>query len=316
MDMVLYTGPEDNLKAARKVLGGRFDVRRAEPEPESLEPLFRDCSAFLDASMKVPVTGEMIRGAEKLKIIVTATTGANHIDSVALDERGIPLMTLKGQKEVLRNITSAAEHSWLLLMACARRFGSAVEHVRGGGWNRVEFPGVMLRGKTLGLVGLGRIGSWMARYAEAFGMKVIGYDPFLNELPEGVVKAETMEEIFEGSDFVSLHVHLSPETEGLVGSDLIGRMKTGSILVNTSRGELVDEDALADAVSGGRIAGAGVDVLRGEPDISGNVLWKLSQTHGNVIITPHIGGFCPESVDIVVEFSAKRILDYLGSHGN
>jgi len=307
---VVFLGPENGRLVAEAVLGPAYDLLAPPPKPEPFLEAFRDCLAFLDASMKVPLTAEAIAQAARLKVIVTATTGASHIDQEALAQRGIPLLTLAGQTELLRNLTPAAELSWLLLLACARRLKAALRHVEEGGWERTLFPGIMLRGRTLGIVGCGRLGSWMARYASAFGMEVLGTDPFLDEFPPGI-KPVSLEELLAGSDFITLHVHLSKETRNLLGPERMALIKPGAVLINTSRAELVDQSALIRALEEGRLAACGVDVLSSEPEIAKDPLWQYARDHDNVIITPHIGGFSPDALEKVVDFSARRLLSFL-----
>lgn len=309
MKILVYSGPQENARVVKNMLGSSFDVRTVAPIPEALYKEFEKCSVFLDASMKVPITSDVLTRAAALELVITATTGANHIDQNALKAKGIPLMTLADQKEKLRDITAAAEHSWLLLMGCARRFRAAVRHTEQGKWNRIEFPGIMLKGKTLGIIGLGRIGSWMTRYAHAFGMNVAGYDAYQKKYPDGI-NPVSLEELFRISDFISIHVNLTDENRGMITEELLNSIKPGCIFINTSRSELVNEEALAAGLAAGRIAAAGVDVLWGEPEPVKSPLWRYSQDHDNVVITPHIGGFCPEAVDIVLELSCNRILSF------
>lgn len=311
MRSVVYAGPESSAHVVRRVLGDHFEVHVAQPTPESLLPLLSTASALLDASMKVPIDAAAIEASPELRLISTATTGASHIDADALARNDIELLTLKGQKEVLRELTPAAEHSWLLLMACARRLRPALRHVDDGGWERTLFPGSMLKGKTIGIIGLGRIGGWMARYALAFGMRVLAYDPFAATVAEGI-SLVTLEELLTSADFVTLHVNLDEATRGMIDAGRIGSMKPGAVFVNTSRGELTDEQALVDALVSGHLSAVGVDVLIGEPDPHASVLWRHAQDDDRVVITPHIGGFAPEAVDITVEFAARRILERLG----
>lgn len=310
MRTVVYTGPAASARVAREILGDRFDVVAVDPTPSSLEPALERAEALLDASMAVPITADLIARSPLLRVISTATTGASHIDVTALRAREIPLLTLKGQREVLRELTPAAEHSWLLLMACARKLVPAAKHVEAGEWNRTLFPGAMLRGSTIGIIGLGRIGGWMARYATAFDMKVQAFDPAPVDAPEGVKLVE-LEELLATSDFVSLHVNLSDETRGMLDARLIGTIKPGTVFINTSRAELTDEEALVHALEEGRLAAVGADVLFGEPEPSASPLWRYAQEHDNVLITPHIGGFSPAAVDVTVGFAARRILEYL-----
>lgn len=307
---VVYTGPEASARVVREVLAGRFDVVAVDPTPASLEPALEGAEALLDASMAVPITAELIARSSHLRVISTATTGASHIDEAALEARGIPLLTLKGQREVLRELTPAAEHSWLLLMACARRLVPAAEHAHAGQWDRTRFPGMMLKGSTIGIIGLGRIGGWMARYATAFGMTVQGYDPAPSGVPENVTLV-SLEELLATSDFITLHVNLTDETRGMLTAGLIELMKPGAVFVNTSRAELTDEEALVRALEAGRLSAVGADVLLGEPNPAASPLWRYAQDRDNVLITPHIGGFSPAAVDVTVGFAARRILEYL-----
>lgn len=310
---VVYLGAPDQVAHLRDALGASFTIVNPAPEPDAVRDALTGAVAVLDASMKVRLTREMFAQAPALRIVATATTGSDHIDADALRDRSIPLLTLKGQHDLLRGLTPAAEHSWLLLMAAARRATAAHEAVMRGEWNRSEFPGVMLRGKTLGVIGLGRIGRWMSRYASAFDMRVQAVDPAATDWPDGVTRVD-LETLLATSDFVSLHVHLSDDTRGLLSAERIARLKPGAIVVNTSRGDLIDERALVAALESGRVGGAGVDVLAGEPEIADNPLRLYAMTHDNVVITPHIGGFSPDAVRTVVRFSAGRIVQYL-EHG-
>jgi D-3-phosphoglycerate dehydrogenase len=306
MKRVIYLGAEEGFEATRQALAGAADVVHVAAEAQQVAAALRDADGLLDASMKVKLTPEMLAAASRLKIISCATTGSDHISRDGLAERGLAVRTLKEDPDVLRNITPAAELSWALLMALARRLPAALKHVKDGGWTREEFPGVMLRGKRLGLVGCGRIGGWMARYAGAFGMDVIGHDPFLTTFPDTICKA-TLADVCAQSDFVSIHVHLSPETTGLVTKALIDLLKPGAFLINTSRGAIVDEKALLAALESGRLGGAGLDVLDGEPETANHPLVRYAKMHDNLLITPHVGGFSPDAVRLVCAHAAGKI---------
>jgi D-3-phosphoglycerate dehydrogenase len=167
----------------------------------------------------------------------------------------------------------------------------------------------MLRGRSLGIIGCGRIGQWMARYGHAFGMRCRGYDPYLTAWPEHLIRTD-LPELLAVSDFVTLHVHLTEATRGLLRREHFEAMKPGAVFVNTSRGELVDEAALLDALRAGRLRGAGLDVLAGEPEIADHPLRRYAAEHGNLVITPHIGGYSPDALATVLRFSAGRIRAY------
>jgi D-3-phosphoglycerate dehydrogenase len=309
--ILAYTGPREAQDVLERTLRPHFRVETLAAEPEAVALGLRAASALLDASMRVRITRDMIDAAPHLRVVAAATTGADHIDQAALARRGIPLWTLQGQTELLRLLTPAAEHSWLLVMACARRLRAASAHVLDGGWDRSLFPGIMLRGKRLGLVGCGRIGTWMARYAAAFGMECQGYDPAVSPWPPGITRVE-LDELASTSDVISIHVPLTASTRGLFGPRQFGGVKPGCIFVNTSRGDVIDEAALLESLQEGRVGAAGLDVLSGEPDIAAHPLLAYARTHDNLLLTPHIGGNSPDAVRQVVEFSARRILRHFG----
>ena len=307
---VLYLGPSEALVSARGVLEPMLKVIAPEPTREAVAAHLDHTIAIVDASMKVTFDRAMLDRAPKLRAISTATTGADHIDSQALAERGVSLLTLAGEKEVLHNLTPAAELSWALLMACCRRLRGAMQHVLEGRWVREEFPGIMLKGKVLGLIGCGRIGGWMARYAGAFDVEVVGYDPFVAPWPEQICRTE-LDTLLSTADFISVHVPLNDQTRGMIGAREFELVKRGAILINTSRGAVIDERALLNALIEGRVAAAGVDVLEGEPQVERHPLVEYARAHDNLIITPHIGGFSPDAVKIVVAHAARRILGAL-----
>jgi len=309
MRKVVYWGPAEGQAIVADEMGEGFCVQMAAATVEAVGQAMGDAEVLLDASMKVPLSRQLLEPATELKLIVTATTGADHIDSTYLQTRGIPLLTLKDQQQVINQLTPAAELSWTLLLACARKLRSAIHHVEQGCWNRELFPGIMLKGKTLGLVGCGRLGKWMARYANAFDMRVLGSDPFNKDWPD-YLKPVDLPELMRRSDFISIHVHLTTETRQLIGPKELALVRPGTILINSARGAVVDEDALIAALEDGRIASFGFDVLEGEPHIVHARLWQYAQTHLNCVITPHIGGFSPDALTVVLRFSAQRIVDF------
>jgi D-3-phosphoglycerate dehydrogenase len=307
---ILYLGADIGAEAAEKIAAGRAQILKVPSTSDVVRAAIRDCDAILDASMKVHITDAMIVTAAKLQIISCATTGSDHIERRELTRRGIPVRTLTEDRELLRNLTPAAELSWALLMACARKLPEAINHVKTGGWNREMFPGVMLKGKRLGIIGCGRIGTWMSRYAQAFGMEIVGYDPFISDVSP-LIQPVSLEELVRISDFISIHVPLNEYTEALLSGKHFRAMKTGTILVNTSRGAVIDEKALLDALESKRLRAAGLDVLIDEPDIDKSPLFRYIQSHDNLIITPHCGGFSPDAVSIVCSRAAEKIVEHL-----
>jgi D-3-phosphoglycerate dehydrogenase len=310
---VVFTGPEGALEAVTRVLPDGWQARRVEPEPEAVAAGLRDCAVFIDASMKVRITEAMIAAAPALRVVSTATTGADHIAGGALQARGIPLLTLATEKAFLRQLTPAAELSWLLVMACARQLRPAIQHVLDGHWQRSDFPGLMLKGRVLGVIGCGRIGQFMATYARAFGMHVVGYDPHLDVWPDTIERVDRLD-VARRADIVSIHVPLNDQTRGLVDAEFLAHCRRGVIVVNTSRGEIADEAALLAGLESGQIGAVGLDVLVGEPEIDRHPLVTYARSHANVVITPHIGGFSPDAVGLAVEHATRRAVDALTGH--
>ncbi len=310
MKTILYLGAEVGAVAAREVVADRAEIVVTPSNQKDVQSQITTCDALLDASMKVRITDAMITSAANLKIISCATTGSDHIERGEIKRRSIPVRTLMEDKKLLLNLTPAAELSWALLLTCARMLPAAINHVKSGGWNREMFPGVMLKGKRIGIIGCGRIGTWMSRYARAFGMDIVGYDPLLDDFPPRI-KPVSLAELVRTSDFITIHVPLNKDTKELLSEDLFAILKREAILINTSRGAVVDERALLNALESGRLLAAGLDVLTDEPDIEKSPLFKYAQTHDNLVITPHCGGFSHDAVRIVCRRAAEKIVEYL-----
>lgn len=260
----------------------------------------------------------IIQCGTRLKAVVSATTGLNHIDLEIARERGVKVLSLKGEIDFLKEITATAELTWGLLLALVRRIPAASCHVSGGGWDRDRFLGNQLRDKILGVVGFGRLGSIVADYGRAFRMRVLACDPHVAKVPSWVERV-AISELLEKSDVISLHVSLDKSTAGFFDRYALECVKPNAVLVNTARGELVDEGALIAALENGRIAGAAVDVLAGESAQDPhwpceNALWQYAQTHNNVIITSHIGGVTFESMAESEIFMARKVVRFVNDH--
>ena len=249
------------------------------------------------------VTARVIDAAPRLAVIGRAGVGVDNIDLGAATRRGVIVVNAP-----FANTLSAAEHTLALLLAAARNVPQGYVSLREGRWERAALQGVELHGRTLGIVGLGRIGAEVARRARAFGMRVIGHDPFVSSERAASLGVEltAFGALLADADFVTLHTALHEDTRGLIGRGELGLMKPGAYLINTARGALVDERALHEAVSGGVIAGAAVDVFSEEPAI-GNV---LASTDG-VIVTPHLAASTAEAQDRAAVEVAEQVLDVL-----
>lgn len=260
------------------------------------------------------IDAEILSAAPALSLIVTATTGLNHIDLEAAQARGIEILSLRGKTDFLKDIRATAEHTVGLMLALIRKIPAATTDVILGSWRRDPFQGSELYGKTVGLVGYGRLGKIVARYLRAFDTEVLATDPLL---PEGYgadgIQIVSLAELLRRSDIVSLHVNLSDSTQGFFNADMLARMKPGAMFVNTSRGELIDENALIERLKDGSLSGAALDVLSGENSagMSEHPLVKYAQTHENLIVTPHIGGCTVESMAKTEHFLAQELYGIL-----
>jgi D-3-phosphoglycerate dehydrogenase len=250
------------------------------------------------------VTSELLIQAEKLQVIGRAGVGVDNIDVAGATLRGVVVMNTPDG-----NTISAAEHTLALIMALSRNVHLGHGQMMEGQWNRKELKGTELRGKTLGVVGLGRIGRRVMDYGRALEMQVLGYDPYappqLRDSDE--LRLVELGELLEKSDFISLHVPLNDETRGLISAKELGQMKSTARLVNCARGGVVDEADLAAALNDGTIAGAAVDVYSKEPIADDNPLLKAK----NVLVTPHLGASTKEAQEGVSLAVCQQVADYL-----
>jgi len=246
------------------------------------------------------VTAEVLEAGGDLVAVGRAGIGLDNVDVEAATRRGV--MVINAPES---NVLSAAEHALALMLAQARNIPQAHGALVEGRWERERWEGVELHGKTLGIIGLGRVGSLVAQRAAAFGMRLIAHDPYVTPERARQIGAELLdlEAVFAHSDFVSIHLPKTPETVGLVGKELLAKAKPGLRVVNTARGGLLDEEALADAIASGRIAGAALDVFSTEPCTS-SPLFGLDR----VVVTPHLGASTAEAQDKAGEQIAEQIV--------
>lgn len=245
------------------------------------------------------VSRDMLGLAPQLRAIGRAGVGVDNVDIPAASERGIAVFNAPGG-----NTIAAAELTMALLITVARKVSAAEASLRAGSWDRAAFKGVELRGKTLGLIGAGRIGGEVAIRCQAFGMGVIVYDPYLTEdrADQLGVQLATLDDVLEGGDFISIHVPLTDETRGICGFEAMTKMKPSAFVVNASRGGVVDETALAEALRSGAIAGAALDVYETEPLPDDSPLRDAP----NLVLTPHLGASTAEAqVGVATEVAEK-----------
>ncbi len=275
--------------------------KRLKLTPEEIRVGIADCEGLVVRS-ETKVSAELMDAAKKLRVIGRAGVGVDNIDVPAATARGIVVMNAPDG-----NTITTAEHTMALLVALARNIPQASSSVKAAKWERKKFIGAELQGKTLGIIGLGRIGRAVAARARAFGMKIVAHDPFI--APDQVAESEAapIDEVFERADFLTIHTPLTNETKGIIGAGAFGRMKTGARVINCARGGLIDEAALYDAIKSGKIAGAALDVFEQEPPPADHPLLALDE----VIVTPHLGASTTEAQEGVAFTVAEQMRDYL-----
>ncbi|WP_086819721.1 phosphoglycerate dehydrogenase [Allokutzneria sp. NRRL B-24872] len=271
------------------VFGDEVEVRHVDgTDRPALFAALAEADALLVRSA-TQVDAEALASSNKLKVVARAGVGLDNVDVDAATARGVMVVNAPTS-----NIVSAAEHAVALLLAVARRIPEADASLKDGKWKRSALGGVELNGKTVGVIGLGKIGQLFASRVAAFGVKLIAYDPYVSPARAGQLGIElvSLETLLAQADAISIHLPKTPETKGLIGADELAKTKKGVLIVNAARGGLIDEGALADAARSGHIGGAGVDVFVTEPTTS-SPLFELP----NVVVTPHLGASTAEAQD-------------------
>ncbi len=264
------------------------------------------------ANLKLKLSPELLVHCPKLKVVVTPTTGTDHLPLPYLEERGIKLISLRQSPELLKSITATAELTWGLLLSLIRHIPQSFAAVRQGEWQRDNFIGHQLSGKTIGIIGYGRLGKIVANYARAFGMSVLVYDIATTAtLPAGIISV-SLDELLRKSDIISLHIHLDKQNIGFIGAVEMDKMKKTAIILNSSRGAIIDETALLERLASGRLAGAAVDVIDGEwGDVSHHPMVEYAKTHNNLLLTPHIGGAVYEAQQLAVSHTSEQLKRFI-----
>lgn len=268
----------------------------------SLQEAIADADALVIRSA-TKVTAALLEHATRLRVIGRAGVGVDNVDLEAATQRGIVVMNTPGG-----NAVSVAEHAFGLILAMARQLPFADNSLKTGKWEKKKLKGMEIRGKTLGLIGFGKVGVEVARVGRAFGMDVAAHDPYVSSAfaAEHRVKLMPLGDVLKAADFLSLHTSLTPETEHLLNAQTLAQTKTGVRIINCARGELIDEAALLAALESGHVAGAGLDVFEQEPPPDLRLV-----SHPHVIATPHIAGSTEEAQEIVGVQIAEQVRDYL-----
>lgn len=304
--------PQNYSKAGLEAIRSIADLDAELLDRSSLLERIETCD-LLFVRLKTFVDDEILRRAVRLKAIISPTTGLNHIRLDVAEARGIRVFHLRGEVDFLQTITSTAEHSWALLLALVRAIPTATADVLDGFWQQDVHRGTELQGKSLGILGFGRLGRIVAGYGHAFGMKIRTFDIRAVDTPDYVETCRSIDDLFGSSEVLSVHVPLNVRTAGLIAGNELSKLPDGALLVNTSRGELIDEKALLDALDSGRLRGAAVDVVADEGNYRLNSLIAYARTHSNLLITPHIGGATGEAVEKTDLFVIGRLVNWLES---
>jgi D-3-phosphoglycerate dehydrogenase len=304
-------GEAMKIVLAEKVSPATLAVFAAEPGwevlthdqlPDGLLAALADADALVVRSA-VQADDELMARAPKLRVIGRAGVGVDNIDAEAATRRGIVVMNTPGA-----NAVAVAELTLGMMLALARKLPAANASMHAGKWEKKSLQGMELRGKTLGILGLGRIGLEVAKRAKSFGLEILGSDPFVSAAVarENGIKLVTLDELFAGSDYLTLHVGLTPQTTGVINAKTLAKMKKGVRIINCARGELIEDAALVEALKSGQVAGAALDVFTVEPpkDLPYAAL-------DNVILTPHIAGATAEAQEAVGIQIARQVREYL-----
>lgn len=271
-------------------------------KPDELKSIIGNYEALIVRS-ETQVTADVIKAGGKLQIIARAGVGLDNVDINAATQQGIMVVNAP-----TGNTVAAAEHSIALMMALARNIPQACSQLKAGKWNRKEYVGVELRNKTLGIIGLGNVGSGVAVRAKGFEMRLVGYDPFASQEYASSLGVSLMpiEQLYKESDFITLHLPLTPASKGMIGERELGMMKKGVRIINCARGGLIDDEALVKAIEEGRVAGAAIDVFPTEPTTD-SILFK----NDKIIVTPHLGASTKEAQTNVCIDVVDQIIDVL-----
>jgi len=312
---LLFSAGYEFMPHLKKYVCENFDVLFAFNAPlEEVKKIIQDRDAWLCSPCpQYKIDHQLLSIAPALRVIGTPSTGTNHIDLSSAKAKGLEVFSLSGSA-VIEDIHASSEFSFTLMLSLIKEILPGTEQAKMGVWreHEYEFRNIELFGKRLGLIGCGRIGRKIIRFAKGFGMNVLVYDPY-KKIEESSVKEVELNELLKESDIVSVHVALTDETRGMVDAGFLEKMKDGAYFINTSRGDVVDEQALISALESGKIKAAAVDVISNEHVVDkwDLPLIKYAREHNNLIITPHIAGATVESEYKAAKYIVDKIRDRL-----
>lgn len=309
---ILISEPKFFPQAAKDILAKFAELHLVEVENYSeLIKLATGKYAYIFIRLKFNLNEDFFKTA-RARAVATPTTGLDHIDLGSARKFGIDVINIHSGDDGMSDISATAELALGLILSITRKIPWAFNDVNRGNWSRDDYKGTTLKGKTLGIVGLGRLGSKLADYGAALGMRVVYHD--IDSVHSRYEKLTALETLFKTSDIVSLHIPLNEFTKGLVDSSLIFQMKPTAYLINTSRGDVVNESSVIEALKKRSIAGYATDVISGESSqeknwIESNLIWRNRDQY-NIMITPHIGGCTHESMELAETILARKVAEH------
>lgn len=312
--LIFNIEPEGFSDEARTIWKGLGEYRELE-----IHDINHDISKLANASILIVrlrhrIDKHILSQAPHLKILVSATTGLDHIEIEACNQRGISIISLKGEYEFLRSVPATAELTWGLLLSLTRKLPWAITDTQAGNWRRDLFRGVDLAQKTLGICGFGRIGEKVARYAQAFQMNVIAFDPYKSNADPQIKLIKDWKNFLSSTDILSIHIPYEPQTKNFINRDALLSLPRGARVINTSRGSVLDEVALLNLLTSRHLSGAALDVVSDELESDRKMFKALrdyAASHHNLILTPHLGGASMDSMRSTEIFVANKTLEFL-----
>ena len=300
---VLCGEPQNYSKIGLEEIEKKYQLTKKKLNQDIFEKESKKYQVLM-VRLNLKITENMMH--DDLVAIITPTTGLDHIDISSAEKKRIQVFSLYGETEFLKNITSTAEHTLGLLLSIVRKIPFASESIKDNEWNPSNFRGIQLKGKKLGIVGYGRLGKMIAKYTKALDMHVSVFDPNKKNCDVDF-NCDSLEELLSNCDIISVHAPLDEKTKYMIGANELKLMKKGSYLINTSRGDIIDELALLKMLKTGHIAGAAVDVVSDEHK---DEMIKYAKNYDNLIITPHIAGAAQEAIEQTDIFVINKFLDW------
>jgi len=317
---ILVITPVKHIEGVSELIESCGEVTYMDhPDVEDVMQVVQNYSAIFTNpnKSKIYLGPELIDKATILRVIATASTGTNHIDMDYAKRRNIKVLSLTEERDVIEKITSTAEHAFTLTMASLRRLVHSHNDALIGEWDYTKYIGRQLNSLTIGVIGFGRLGSLYAKYCQAFGSKVMVFDPYKEVKDANILQVKNIEELMRSCDILSLHVHVNDETKGMINKTLLNMMKNDILIVNTSRGEVINELDLVNFLENNTNAMFATDVLTDEiRNRMNSPIFRYAKNNSKqIVLTQHIGGMTKEAQEIAYGHAAKMLQGFFKNKG-